>query len=262
MGGCLLISALAADQSTLAIFGGAAMWLSVCVITFWLPVLETPRSAEGLTWTQRLGLDALTLLRHRDHRVIFLATALFMIPLAGFYPYTPSHLRELGFAHTSAWMSLGQVTEVIAMLALGGLLLRWRLKWIVALGLAIGVLRFALCALGTPWGVLAGVIGHGGSYTLVFITAQIYLDQRVDPAWRARAQALMSLMNGGVGNMIGYLGVGAWFASCTSSGVTRWPVFWSGLSLASAAGLILFLASYRGRGTGLLRREGDPAGVG
>lgn len=259
MGGCLIVSAAGADGSTLALYGGAVMWLLLSAMTFWLPALETPRSAEGLSWAQRLGLDALMLLRQRDHLMIFLATALFTIPLAGFYPYTPLHLRELGFAHTSAWMSLGQVTEIIAMLALGTLMLRWRLKWIIALGLAIAVLRFALCATGTPWGVMAGVIGHGASYTLVFITAQIYLDQRVDPAWRARAQALMSLMNSGVGNLIGYLGTGAWFASCTSGGVTRWPVFWNGLSLGAAVVLGLFLATYRGRGSGLLRHEGESA---
>lgn len=259
MGGCVLVSVVGADGSTLAMYGGATMWLLVSGMTFWLPALETPRSAEGLTWAQRLGLDALTLLRHRDHRTIFMVTTLFTIPLAGFYPFTPLHLRELGFVHTSAWMSLGQVTEVMAMLALGSLLLEWRLKWIVALGLAVGVLRFALCAIGTPWGVMAGVIGHGASYTLVYITAQIYLDQRVDPAWRARAQALMSLMNGGVGNLIGYLGTGAWFAACTGGG-TRWPIFWSGLSLAAAVVLALFLVTYRGRGTGLLRHDGEPAG--
>ncbi len=259
MGGCLLISLVGADGSTRALYGGALMWLLVSVMTFWLPALETPRAAAGLTWTQRLGLDALTLLRNRDHRTIFLATALFTIPLAGFYPYTPTHLRELGLIHTSAWMSLGQVTEIVAMLALGALMLHWRLKWIVVLGLAIGVLRFALCAIGTRWGVLAGVIGHGASYTLVFITAQIYLDQRVDPAWRARGQALMSLMNGGVGNLIGYLSAGAWFASCTTGGATRWPIFWSGLSLAVAAVLVLFLATYRGRGSGGLRPEDESA---
>jgi MFS family permease len=252
--GCLLVSAFGADGSTLAMYGGAAGWLLVCGLTFWLPALETPRSAAGLTWTQRLGLDALTLLRERDHRMIFLATALFTIPLAAFYPYTPSQLRDLGFVHTSAWMSLGQVTEVLAMMMLGYLLLQWRLKWIIALGLAIGVVRFGLCAIGTRWGVMAGVIGHGASYTLVYITAQIYLDQRVDPAWRARAQALMSVLNSGVGNMAGYLGTGAWLAACTAGGATRWPLFWGGLTLASAAVLALFLATYRGQGTGWLRR--------
>lgn len=257
--GCVLVSVLSADRSTLAGYAGAVVWLLVCGLTFWLPMLEVPKAAAGLTWTQRLGLDALTLLRHRDHRVIFLTTALCMIPLAGFYPYTPPHLQQLGFTHTSAWMSLGQVTEVVAMMMLGPLLMRWRLKWIIALGLAIGVVRFALCASGTSWGLLTGVLLHGASFTFIFITAQIYLDQRVDSGWRARAQALMSLVNSGVGNMAGYLSVGAWFAACTSGDGTRWSVFWSGITLAAAAVLAIFLVTYRGRGAGLLRREDETA---
>jgi len=250
MAGCLLVSALGADNSTLAGFGGAAVWLVVCAFSFFLPALETPKAVENLTWTQRFGLDALTLLRNRDHRVVFITTALFAIPLAGFYPFTPPHLRDLGLTHTSAWMSLGQITEIIAMFALGALLLHWRLKWIFACGLAFGVVRFALCALDTRTGLIAGVVLHGCSFTLVLITAQIYLDQRVDPAWRARGQALMSLMNGGVGNLAGYLGTGWWFAACTRETRTRWPVFWMGLSAAVALVLVFFLLTYRGRGAG------------
>ena len=261
MTGCVLVSVLGADRTTLAGYGGAVVWLIVSAFTFWLPALETPPAAAGLSWTQRLGLDALQLLRNRDHRVVFITTSLFMIPLAGFYPYTPPQLRALGFEHTSAWMSLAQVTEVVAMVSLGTLLLRWRLKWIFAVGLAIGVLRFALCAVGPPWAVLGGVLLHGGSYTLVFITAQIYLDQRVDPAWRARAQALMALMNSGIGNLFGYLGAGAWFAAMSRGGEPRWTLFWSGLAAVAAVVLVFVLAMYRGRSTGLLRREGEPAPV-
>ena len=222
--------------------------------TFFLPVLETPRSTENLTWKQRFGLDALELLRVRDHRVVFITTALFTIPLAGFYPYTPPHLRAMGLEHTSAWMSLGQVTEIIAMFSLGGLLLRWRLKWIFACGLGFGVVRFALSALDTRAGLIAGVVLHGCSFTLVLITAQIYLDQRVDPAWRARAQSLMALMNSGVGSLLGYLGTGGWYAACTRDGATRWPVFWGGLALAVAAVLGFFLVAYRGRGAQMDQR--------
>lgn len=249
--GCLLVSALGADHSTLAGYGASAVWLLVSACTFFLPALATPPSVENLTWAQRFGLDALTLLRERDHRVVFLTTALFTIPLAGFYPYAPPHLRDLGLVHVSAWMSLGQITEIVAMFALGVLLVRWRLKWIFACGLGFGVVRFALSALDTRAGLLAGVVLHGCSFTLVLITAQIYLNQRVDPAWRARAQALMSLMNGGVGSLIGYLGVGGWFAACTRNGRTAWPVFWSGLSVAVALVLAFFLIAYRGRAAGL-----------
>jgi hypothetical protein len=198
---------------------------------------------------QRLGLDALTLLKQPDTRVIFLTTALFAVPLAAFYPYTPPHLRELGFERTSAWMSLGHISEILAMFAMAGLLTRWRLKWILGVGLSFGVMRFALSAIDSPMALLAGISLHGCSFTLIFITAQIYLNERVDPAWRARAQALLTLMMSGVGNLTGYLGGGLWFRICTVNGDTRWPLFWGLLAGVVAAVFTYFLVAYHGRGS-------------
>ncbi len=253
MAGCGVVSLLGADASTVSGYAGAVMWLLVAAFTYVLPPLEDPEPSPHLTWRERLGLDALQLLKDRDHRVVFITAALFSIPLAAFYPYAPPHLRELGFLHTTAWMSLGQITEIIAMLVLGGLLLRWRLKWIFACGLAFGVVRFSLSALNGKVWMLSGVTLHGASFTLVLITMQIYLDQRIDPAWRARAQALMSLLNSGVGNLIGYLGTGWWFGACADLGGTRWSLFWAGLAAAVAAVLGFFLVAYRGQGSGLHR---------
>jgi MFS family permease len=247
MAGCLLVSALNADTSSLAGYAGAAVWLVVAGFTFFLPQLEVPKSAENLTWHERLGLDALKLLKDRDTRVVFIMTTLFSIPLAAFYPYAPAHLRDLGFVHTSAWMSLAQVTEIVAMFSLGWLLLNWRLKWVFACGLGFGVARFTLSAVNHKYWLLAGITLHGASYTLVFITAAIYLDQRIDPAWRTRAQALLTLMNGGVGNLIGYLGMGWWFSACARPAGTQWTLFWGGLAASVGLVLIYFLAAYQGK---------------
>ena len=250
MAGCWLVSVLNADASSLAGYSGAGMWLGVALCTFFLPVLEVPSSAEHLTWRERFGLDALTLFNNPDHRVVFITAALFNVPLAAFYPYAPAHLRALGLLHTSAWMSLAQVTELIATFSLGWLLLNWRLKWVVAAGLGFGVLRFALSAVNGKYWLLTGVALHGASFALVYITAQIYLEQRVDAAWRARAQALLSLMGNGVGNLLGYLGSGWWFAACTSLDGTQWPRFWGGLAVTVGAVLVYFLAAYQGRKRG------------
>jgi MFS family permease len=248
MAGCWLVSALHADASPRAGYNGALTWLVVTAFTFLLPEADTSKTSGTLTLRERFGLDALALLKNRDHRVVFITAALFNIPLAAFYPYTPPHLKALGLERTTAWMTLGQVTEVFAMLFLARLLTRWRLKWILAAGLGFGVLRYAFCALDTKAWILFGVALHGCSFTLVFITAQIYLDERVDPAWRARAQALMSLMTSGVGNLIGYLGVGWWFSINARAGGENWPVFWTGLATAVAAVLLYFLTAYHGRG--------------
>jgi MFS family permease len=249
MAGALLIGLLGLDRSAFTDYLGAVFWLLVGAFTYLLPALEMPRAAEHLSWRERLGLDALTLLKNRDTRVVFLTTTLFSIPLAAFYPYAPTHLHDLGFVHTSAWMSLGQASEVVAMFSLGALILKWRLKWIFACGLGFGVLRFAFSALDTQAWLLLGILLHGASFVLVFITAQIYLDQRIDPAWRTRAQALLTLMNGGVGNLIGYLGTGWWFAACAKSTGASWPWFWGGLAAVVAVVLVYFL-TYRGKAGG------------
>lgn len=249
MAGCWAISLLGADSSPLAGYSAAVAWLGVAAYTFVLPAVSPPESAERLTLRQRMGWDALTLLKNPDHRVVFITAALFNATVSALFPFTPPHLQELGFQHTTAWMSLAQVTELIAMFALGGLLLRWRLKWIFVLGLSLAVIRYSLCALDNRYTLLIGLALHGAGFTLVLITSQIYLEQRIDPAWRARAQSLHALMTGGVGNLIGYLGNGWWFDLCSRDGKTHWSIFWIGLAAAVTAVLIYFLTAYHGRGT-------------
>ncbi|MDB6067792.1 MAG: Nucleoside:H symporter [Pedosphaera sp.] len=252
MSGCWLISGVHADASTLAQYIGGAVWMAVAAFTFFLPSVDPPETDERLGWRQRLGWDALALLKNPDHRVVFITAALFSIPLTAFYAFTPPHLQQLGFQRLSAWMTLGQVMEIITLFALGGLLLRWRLKWIFLIALGLGVLRFSLCALNNPAGVLVGILLHGLCYALYFVTAQIYLNERVDALWRTRAQALMSLMTSGVGNLIGFLGTGWWFNACTKSNGVPWPMFWGGLAAAVGVVMIYFLVTYRGKRAGSL----------
>jgi hypothetical protein len=54
-------------------------------------------------------------------------------------------------------------------------------------------------------------------------------------------------MTNGVGNLIGYLGTGWWFAVCAKSGGTQWPLFWGGLVAVVAVVMVYFLAAYRGK---------------
>jgi MFS family permease len=252
MCGCWLISALNIDASPKTGYATALVWFVLAAFTHLLPSVPPP-AGSPMTFRQRMGWDALGLLKNHDHRVVFLTVAFVSIPIAAFYPYTPPHLVQLGFQRTTAWMSLGQITEIISMLCLASLFARWRLKWIFAAGLAFGVLRFALCALNQKAWLLAGITLHGFSFTLIYITAQIYLNERIESAWRARAQALLSLMTSGFGNLAGYLGTGIWFRLSTDSGETHWPLYWSGLAIAVAGVFFFFLVAYRGQSTGFRR---------
>ena len=242
--GCLLISGLNADTSPLAGYCGSVIWLLVAGFTCFLPPTEPP-PAVHVSWHERMGLDALRLLKNPQHRVMFITAALMNMAIAAFYPYAPTHLHELGFQHTTAWLSLGQVTEMVAMMILGGLMLRWSTKRLVAAGLGFGVLRFVFSAFNTKGWLLLGVFLHGASFVLVLIIGQIYLEHHVEVAWRARAQALFALMTSGVGNLLGYLGSGWWFHACTTRQATNWPWFWGGLAATVAVVLVYFLAMYR-----------------
>ena len=166
--------------------------------------------------------------------------------LAAFFPFTVLHLDDLGVWHVTAVMGLGQITEIIAMLGLAALLERLRLKWIFLAGIGIGVVRYALFALGGKAALFTGIFLHGFCFTLFVITAQIYLERRVDAAMRARAQALLTLMMSGVGNLAGSLGSGWWRSACQTANRTDWRLFWTGMTLAALGVFLFFALAYRG----------------
>lgn len=250
MVGCWVVSIMQADFSVKAQCIGAAAWLLVAAYTFLLPSIDPPASVQRLTWKQRFGWDAMVLFKNPDHRVVLIATVLFSIPMAAFYPFTPPHLQKLGFEHVSAWMTFGQIMEITGLFALSGLLVEWRLKWIFIMALGVSIPRFLLCATDSRAGLLAGILLHGLCYALFFITGQIYLDERVESAWRGRAQALMSLMNNGIGNLAGYLGTGWLFNACHAPQGMRWSLFWGMLAAVSAVVAAYFVSAYRGLGVG------------
>lgn len=235
---------LRADTSTLTGFAAAGVWLVTSLFTFALPETPPPESTES---RDLFGFSALSLLLHKDHRAVFVTAALYNATMAAFYPFTPIHLIERGVTHATAAMALGQFSELTCMFSLAGLFTRVRLKVVFLTGIGFTVLRYALCALDTKAWLLTGVALHGFGFTLYFITAQIYLEQRVDPRMRTRAQALLQVMLAGFGNLAGYLGTGWWRSACMSAGVTNWPRFWWGMSALSAGVFVWFALSYRGQ---------------
>lgn len=248
MAGCWVTSLLSLDTTPKAFVLSAGLWVVTALYTWLLPSSVLPEvTGKKMTLRERFGFDALGLLKNPDHRVVFITAGLVAIPFAAFYPYTPRHLEDLGFQRLTAWMSLGQVSEVFAMLAIGGLFGRFRLKWIIAFGLVFGVCRYGLYATNSAWPVLVGLSFHGFAFTLTHISSQIYLAERVAPEWRTRAQALLSLMTAGVGNLLGYFLTASWLTYCTTESGVEWYAYWVGLGGIVTAVLGYFLIGYRGK---------------
>ncbi|WP_050028019.1 MFS transporter [Verrucomicrobium sp. BvORR034] len=265
MGACLMVSwVLHADTSVTSGYAACVVWAITVGMTFALPYkerLHLPKPRR--TVKEIMGLDALPLLRHPDHIVVFVSAGLLNMALAAFYPFTVLHLADHGIQQVTAAMSLGQVTEIIAMLALSSIITRIRLKWIFLAGIAFGVLRYALFALDNVPALLLGIFLHGFCFTLFFVTAQIYLEQRIPGEMRARAQALLTLMMGGFGNLFGYLGTGWWRKYCQSTSpdgaltTTAWSTFWIGMTLLTLGVFVFFALAYQGRKRGVGTDEGE-----
>ncbi|MBL8892890.1 MAG: MFS transporter [Planctomycetaceae bacterium] len=251
--GCWATSLLSLDQNPNAFFLSAGLWCGLFGFTWFLPSIprssgtseenRSPRTRMSLR--QRLGLDALGLLRDSNHRVVYITAALLAIPFAAFYPYTPRLLADLNFERISAWMSLGQASEVLMLLFMAQVLHRHGFKRIVCTGIFLGVVRYSLYAVSEPLAVLSGVALHGMVFTFTYISTQIYLAERIDPAWQVRAQALLSFMSGGVGNLIGYLAVGGWLTACDGKDGRAWPMYWGVLACAVLTVFIYFTISFR-----------------
>jgi MFS family permease len=256
--GVVVSFVLRADTSTLSGYVAAGLLGTLALGLHWLPETRPPDLKPHRTWGEIFGVDALVLLRHHDHRVFFVVTFLYTVPLAAFYPYTPLQLRGLGVIQTTATLSLGQASEVVCMLWLGTVLARFRLKWIFLSAIGCAALRYGLLAVDHRWAVMAGVSLHGLCYTLFFITAQIYLAERIEMTMRSRAQALFFLISSGFGYLFGYLGSGWWKAVCTSANQTDWLRFWGGWSLAYVVLGVYFIASYHGVYRGLRRADVPP----
>ncbi len=247
MAGIAVSWGLHADISTRSGYVAAFIWFLGAMFTFALPEVAPSDVIPRRGWRDVLGLEALELFTNRDHRMVFITAALFTMPMAAFYPYTPIHLREAGIEHATGVMAMGQVSEIVTMFCLGGLFARVRLKWVFLGGIGFGIVRYALFALDARVWLLVGISLHGFAFTLFFVTAQIYLEQRIPSRMRARGQALLSVMTGGFGNFFGYLGSGWWKHANTNGPLTQWPAYWLGMAFAMGLVFALFAIIYRGQ---------------
>jgi len=250
--GFLTSYALDADSSLVVGYGAAGARIFAGIISFGVP--DTPPLGQGKSWRSAMGFGAFSLFRHRDHAVLFAVTGLFSVPLVAFYMYSTEMFQMLGNKTPTATMTVGQWSEIAAMPLLGMLMVRFRLKTLLMWGLGLSVLRYGLSGYAGLTGIVAwhvaGVALHGVCYTIYFVTAQVYLDRRVDPSMRGQAQGLFGLMTSGIGPLVGALFC-AWLrAVCVDETGAGWQTFWWTLAGIIAVCWLAFGLFYRGKAAG------------
>lgn len=213
-------------------------------ICFLMPA-TMPRGVATGKLSDALGLGALKLLRDRDQLTYFVTAFLFSIPLAAYYLYTPVFLAELGVSHPSYYMSSAQVIEGIAMLGMGMVIGRFRIKAILLLAIATGVFRYFFYSMGDLRWLLAGIMLHGICWTFFYEAGRVFIHRRVDEGMRGQAQALIGLVSNGLGGVLGLVVVKALHSALLPIG--GWTLYWQVLSGMSAVSLVVFWLGYQGR---------------
>ncbi len=227
---------------------------SVIMGLYSLTLPHTPPHAAGAPLSIRdvLGLDALSLMKDRSFATFVIGSFLLSIPLQFYYAFTNLYLNEIGMAEPASKMTMGQMSEIIFMVALPWFLTRWGVKRILLLGMAAWATRYFLFAYGDAgsliWALYLGIILHGICYDFFFVTGQIYVDQRAGVKIRAAAQGFIAFATMGVG-----LFIGAWLSGLVvehytlAGGGHDWQAIWLVPAVGATGVLILFAVLFRPR---------------
>ncbi|WP_421682205.1 nucleoside permease [Stutzerimonas urumqiensis] len=196
-----------------------------------------------------LGLDALALLKDRSFAIFFLASVLICIPLAFYYQNANPFLAEIGVENPTGMMTLGQVSEVLFMLALPLFIRRFGIKKTLLLGMLAWAIRYALFAYGNGGELLfmliVGIALHGICYDFFFVSGQIYTDAKAGETFKGSAQGLITLATYGVGMLIGFWVAGRVTDHFATAAGHDWQGIWLFPAVFALGVLVAFLLAFK-----------------
>lgn len=222
------------------------------ILSFTLPNTPPPKAGQKVSIGDVLGLDALGMLKNRSYLVFFIASIGICIPLAFYYSFANPFLNELGVESAASKQSWGQVSEIVFMLIMPVLFLRWGVKRMLLVGMSAWILRYILFAYGDNgalyWMLFVGILLHGICYDFFFVTGQIYTERFAGEKFKSAAQGLITLATYGVGMLIGYSisGVVA-DANLTGENMHNWLNIWLVPAAIAGAVLLIFALMFQER---------------
>ncbi|WP_175813556.1 MFS transporter [Burkholderia contaminans] len=223
---------------------------------FSLPDTPPLKRNMVVSFNEIFGLDALKLLKNRSYLIFFITSIAICIPLSFYYNFTNSFLNEIGIQGATGLQSLGQMSEVLLMLAMPALFATLGVKMMLTVSMVAWVIRYVLFAYGYAhtayWLLIIGIALHGICYDFFFVTGQIYTDSHAGTRFRGAAQGLITLATYGVGMLIGTYLSGVVVDHFTHGTIRDWRGIWTVPALISFIVLIIFLAMFRDKKSGAM----------
>jgi nucleoside transporter len=254
------------EETSLPLYSAAIASFVLAAFSLTLPHTPAPARGQQVSVRSIIGLDAFKQLGSTSFYVFIASALLICIPLAAYYNFTQLFLEAAKVQNIAATQTLGQMSEMLFMLAMPVLFARWGVKKMLLAGMAAWVLRYALFAAAAPgaiyWLIALGILLHGICYDFFFVTGQIYVDKKSTAGIRGQAQGFFVFVTYGVGMLIGAQVAGnvynRFLGGAPSLALEQWRSFWILPSVFAAVILIFFGLAFHDREAEVKRRAGVP----
>jgi nucleoside transporter len=258
-----------AEITSLPLYSAAIASLVLAAFSFALPHTPAPARGQAVSARSIIGIDAFKQLGSSSFYVFVASALLICIPLAAYYNMTQLYLEAAKVKNIAATQTLGQMSEMLFMLAMPVLFARWGVKKMLLAGMAAWVLRYALFAAAAPsavyWMIALGILLHGICYDFFFVPGQIYVDKKSTPAIRGQAQGFFVFVTYGVGMLIGAQVAGNVYNRFLNGAPTlaldQWKSFWILPSVFAAVILVFFGLAFHDREAEVRRSARGVAGA-
>jgi len=214
---------------------------------------HTPPKKEGV---EPLAVKkAFGLLRERSFLVLVIASLPIAIVHQIYFIQTPPFLSHLGLLDSQIGpaMTIGQFSEILMMVVLGGMLKRFGFRTVITLGALAYFVRYFIWSTHLPVPVLvSSQILHGVCYAGFFAGAYIYTDRIAPDDIRHSAQTVFGILILGGGPVLGGI-LSGWLQArhTLADGTVDYAALWRIVSMIGLMTAIFFWVAFRERRSGV-----------
>ncbi len=207
------------DGTNIPLLCASAVSVVAACIAVVLP--KTPPAAKGqpMSIVDALGLRAFSMFKDKNNAICILCSCAWMFAFVIYWLYFSQFLSEgLKVKDITLTMSIGQVSEMIFLVALPFSIKFFGLKCTMSIGLLFMVVRYVMCAFAPEVGGLhIGAIAiHGIIFGFFFVASQMYIAKKAPAELQNQAQGLFFCLVMGVSQILG-----AYFTNWLSSEFTQ-----------------------------------------
>lgn len=262
-----LLGQLGYSGSTMIWYIASAAGLALGIYCFTLP--STPPKALGKKFAVRdlLCLDALKLFKDKYFTIFMVGTFLLMVTKTAYVAYVPVFISVLGFDNAASMMQIGSLTEIIFMLLLSLVLLKFGFKIVILSGAVCWIIRCLLLSQAAAYGntlfVVIALLLHGICWDFFFTAGDIYVDSKAGEKIKAQAQSLRFIVSNGIGLMFASTVCGQLFNRTVTGtgapGLPQWQNFWLYPMVIAMVVTMIFLLLFKNEASPMKSGAGQDA---